>query len=144
MEPTMSLRLLALFGLLALLVACAAKPPQPVVQPIVLPTPPTPHLRELNGRLHGAPSGSEVELALLVVDARGFPQRLLTNLNLEGDGAALAFRLSFNPESFPRDARVELRGRASQSGWLILRLPPLPIRSAESQALGDLHLERAP
>ena len=38
----------------------------------------------------------------------------------------LAFRLRFNPQAFPAGGRVELRGRASQSGQLILHLPPVP------------------
>ena len=143
----MPLRPLVLFSLLALLAACAAAPPaapQAVVPPAIQPVPPPPHLRELSGRLHGAPAGSEVELALLVVDEHGIPLRLLASLNLGGSGAALSFHLIFNPESFPRGARVELRGRASQSGWLILRLPPLLIHSAESRALGELRLVPAP
>lgn len=140
---------LALLGLIGLLAACASEAPAPVpaqaapraaATPAALPA----HMRELSGSLLGVPAGAEVELALLVVDERGIPRRLLASLNLNGSGAALPFRLPFDPASFPLGTRVELRGRASQSGWLILRLPPLRIPAAESRALGALRLEPVP
>jgi uncharacterized lipoprotein YbaY len=52
--------------------------------------------------------------------------------------------LRFNPEAFPTDARVELRGRASQSGQLILHLPSQSILRPDTQATGPLRFERAP
>jgi uncharacterized lipoprotein YbaY len=85
-----------------------------------------------------------VELALLSVDSRDRPQRLLANLVLNGNGGPLPFRLLFNPDSFPRGERVELRGRASLSGKLILRLHPLPILQPDSRSLGPLQMVPAP
>ncbi|MCY1557186.1 hypothetical protein D9M68_940160 [compost metagenome] len=85
-----------------------------------------------------------MELALLSIDARGLPQGLLGNIQLRGSGTALPFSLPFNPQTFSQHPRIELRGRAHRSGHLILRLPPLPIRHAESQALGELRLVPAP
>ncbi|MCO6058933.1 YbaY family lipoprotein [Pseudomonas sp. MOB-449] len=133
--------------LAALLAACASEEPAPE-----LPTPApqsrveaTPaHLRELSGVLQAPPSGSEVELALMSIDNRDRPQRLLGSLVLNGNGGPLPFRLLFNPESFPRGERVELRGRASLSGQLILKLPPRLILQPESQSLGPLQMVPAP
>ncbi|MCY1290698.1 hypothetical protein D9M68_435650 [compost metagenome] len=135
-----------------LLAACASEPmpppaatPKPAPAPAVAAEPELPaHLRELRGSLRTPPVGSEVEMALLVVDERGRPQRLLASTQLRGDGQALPFRLAFNPESFPQAARVELRARVSQSGRLILRLPPQRIFQAQSQSLGELPLVNAP
>ena len=148
-----TMRLLAPFALIGLLVACAgepATPPQPPTRPApettadaapeLLPA----HLRELSGNLLGVPSNAEVELALLLIDARGLPQGLLGNIQLTGSGAALPFRLPFNPQAFIPGTRVELRGRVNQAGRLILRLPPQPIRHNDSQALGELQLVPAP
>jgi uncharacterized lipoprotein YbaY len=83
-------------------------------------------------------------MALLVVDERDRPQQLLGSLKLAGDGQALAFRLPFNPEYFPVGARVELRARISQSGRLILRLPPQRVTEAVSRDFGALSLVSAP
>jgi uncharacterized lipoprotein YbaY len=52
--------------------------------------------------------------------------------------------LRFNPDSFPAGARVELRGRASQSGQLILHLPSQRISQPTTQALGQLQFVKAP
>ena len=144
----MSLRSSALLIALVLLAACASEPPAPP-QPVAVPRIQAPaalpaHLRELSGSLLGVPAGADVELALLLVDEKDRPGRLLSNATLTGTGAPLAFRLNFNPESFPLGERVELRGRVSQAGQLILRLPSRPILTPESQALGPLQLERAP
>ncbi|UVE17304.1 YbaY family lipoprotein [Pseudomonas sp. LS44] len=147
----MPLRRSALLAATCLLAACsspapksvtptisAAKPAAPVVAPLPA------HLRELSGSLAGAPAGSTVELALLVIDERDRPQRLLGNIELQGSGAVLPFRLSFNPEAFPQGARVELRGRVSQAGMLILQLPARRISTPTTQALGTLQLAPAP
>jgi uncharacterized lipoprotein YbaY len=101
-------------------------------------------MRELSGVLQAPPAGSEVELALISIDSRDRPQRLLGNLVLNGNGGPLPFRLLFNPEYFPRGERVELRGRASLSGQLILKLQPRLILQPESQSLGPLQMVPAP
>ncbi|NQD91619.1 hypothetical protein HP532_03000 [Pseudomonas sp. CrR25] len=146
-------RALTALALPILLAACAGEPParpQPPPAPVerepaeAVPAPLPAHLRELSGSLLGIPSGAEVELALLTLDERGLPHGLLGNIQLRGDGAPLPFRLPFNPESFALGVRIELRGRAHQGGQLILRLPPLPIRHASSQAVGALRLVPAP
>ncbi len=53
-------------------------------------------------------------------------------------------RLRFNPEAFPAGARVELRGRASQSGQLTCICRPWVITQPTTQALGPLQFEKAP
>ncbi|AGI22515.1 lipoprotein [Pseudomonas sp. ATCC 13867] len=149
----MSARLLCL-SLIALLAACSsdkpASPPQqttPVRAAVVEPVLPA-NMRELTGLLSSSqgylPAGGEVELALLVIDERDRPQRLLSSEKLLATGQALPFRLVFNPQSFPANARVELHGRVSQSGQLAWRLPPVRITRPETRALGELRLERAP
>lgn len=145
----MPLRLLALSGLIILLTACASEAPKPApaepTHSIKTPEPtPVPFLHELQGKLLGVPAWADVELALLVVDERGRPQRLLSSLKLVGSGNALPFRLGFDPAEFPVQQMVELRGRASQSGRLILHLPSRLIQSADSQSVGDLQLVPAP
>ncbi|MBK4999863.1 hypothetical protein IAE37_002139 [Pseudomonas sp. S31] len=150
MQPR-ALVVLCLSGLLA---ACGSDRPKPDQAPA--PTPakvakksealgPLPaYQRELSGTLLAIPAGADVELALLVIDERDRPQRLLASSNLTGTGQALPYQLRFNPEAFPAGARVELRGRASQSGQLILHLPPLRITQAQTQATGPLRFEKAP
>ncbi|EJM66990.1 MULTISPECIES: YbaY family lipoprotein [Pseudomonas] len=154
----MSLRPLILLSLFSLLVACGSDAPKP--QP---PTPgPAPqqaqkkakasaelgplpaYQREISGTLLGVPADAEVELALLVIDEKDRPQLLLASANLIGTNQVLPFRLRFNPESFPAGARVELRGRASQSGQLILHLPAQMITQPTTQALGQLQFVKAP
>lgn len=146
----------ALVCLTLLLAACASEPPKPIAP--VAPARPAPeakpiaqveqalpaHMRELRGSLLTPPAGSEVEVALLVVDERDRPQQLLGSLRLAGNGQALPFRLPFNPQYFPAGARVELRARISQSGRLILRLPPQRVLQADSRDFGALSLVSAP
>lgn len=158
LEPKMSLRPLVLLSLFSLLVACSSDAPKP--QP---PTPgPAPqaaqkkakesanlgplpaYQRELSGTLQGVPAGAEVELALLVIDDKDRPQQLLASSSLIGTNQILPFHLRFNPESFPVGARVELRGRASQSGQLILHLPSQVISQPTTQVLGQLQFVKAP
>ncbi|WP_052081093.1 YbaY family lipoprotein [Pseudomonas sp. ML96] len=146
----------ALACLFLLLAACASEPPKPVTppapaKPAAASTPAAPieqelpaHMRELRGSLLTPPAGSEVEMALLVVDERDRPQQLLGSLKLAGNGQALPFRLPFNPQYFPVGARVELRARISQSGRLILRLPPQRVTQADSRDFGALALVSAP
>jgi uncharacterized lipoprotein YbaY len=98
----------------------------------------------LSGTLQGVPAGAEVELALLVIDEKDRPQQLLASSSLIGTNQVLPFHLRFNPDSFPSGARVELRGRASQSGQLILHLPSQVISQPTTQALGQLQFVKAP
>ncbi|TRX73092.1 YbaY family lipoprotein [Pseudomonas mangiferae] len=151
----MLLRLLIPSAVLVLLVACVsesptpAKPapaPKPVARKPVAPLeePLPANLRELVGSLKNVPAGGEVELALLVIDERDRPQRLLGSLKLQGTGADLPFRLRFNPEVFPPEARVELRGRVSQSGQLTQHLPAQRITAPQTQTLGALQMVPAP
>lgn len=148
----MPFRALVVLSFAALLAACSSDEPKPVLapkapvaakQPVALGPLPA-YQREISGTLLGIPSGAEVELALLVVDSRGRPQRLLASSNLDANGQDLPFQLRFNPEAFPAGARVELRGRASQSGQLILHLQPVAVSSPQTQATGPLRLEKAP
>lgn len=139
-----------------MLAACASEPPAPAtppapakpevaiiqVAPVEQPLPA--HLRELRGSLLTPPVGSDVELALLAVDERDRPQRLLASQALAGTGNALPFRLRFDPQQFPGGARIELRARISQSGRLILRLPPQRVPNADSRDFGALPLVSAP
>lgn len=150
----MHYRALVVLCLAGLLAACGSdrpKPEQTTSAPSVKAAkknddlgPLPAYQRELSGTLLEIPAGAEVELALLVIDDRGRPQRLLASSNLTGTGQALPYRLRFSPEAFPAGARVELRGRASRSGQLILHLPPLRIAQATTQATGPLRFEKAP
>ncbi|MGC5704192.1 hypothetical protein J4P02_28730 [Pseudomonas sp. NFXW11] len=152
----MPLRPLVLLSLASLLVACSSDAPKPAAPassqqqsvknnqaPAELGPLPA-YQRELSGTLDGVPAGAEVELALLVIDERGRPQRLLASSNLSGTGQLLPFRLRFAAEAFPAGARVELRGRASQSGQLILHLPAQRIDQPNTQVLGQLPFVKAP
>ncbi|KAF0867094.1 YbaY family lipoprotein [Pseudomonas sp. LD120] len=152
----MPLRPLVLLSLVSLLVACSndapkpetsASPAQQTLETSRVPAdlgPLPAYQRELSGTLGGIPSGAHVELALLVVDQRGRPQRLLASSNLTGTQQPLPFRLRFAAEAFPAGARVELRGRASQSGQLILHLPAQRIDQPTTQSLGPLQFLKAP
>ena len=100
--------------------------------------------REISGVLTGVPAGAEVELAMLIVDERGRPQGLMASSKITGNNQALPFKLRFNPQAFPAGARVELRGRASQSGQLILHLPSRIISQPSTQAMGTLAFVKAP
>lgn len=147
-------RALVVLCLASLLAACGsdrpkteqapATPAPTVVNKHQLPGPLPAYQRELSGTLLEVPAGAEVELALLVIDERGRPQRLLASDNLLGTGQPLPYQLRFNPEAFPAGARVELRGRASRSGQLILHLPAQRISQAQTQATGMLRFEKAP
>ncbi|WP_457788050.1 YbaY family lipoprotein [Pseudomonas sp. PL-6] len=142
------LPLLALI-LTGLLGACASEPATPPAPP---PSPPSAApaveprnlLPSLRGQLLGVAAGAEVDLALLAVDARGRPGTLLGHLLLRGDGNPLPFALHFEPASFPGDQRVELRGRVTQSGRLVQRLPAQTIAAPQSRDLGPLRLVPAP
>ncbi|MCU1719339.1 YbaY family lipoprotein [Pseudomonas sp. 5P_3.1_Bac2] len=140
---------LLLAAAVALLGACAsdspepeavASSPAPVADTYVLPA----NLHEITGSLVNVPAGAEVELALLGVDLRGRPRTELGNLKLRSNGQPLTFHLPFSPESFAKQPRIELHGRANKSGQLILRLTPKTIANADSQNIGVLHLVTAP
>ena len=81
---------------------------------------------------------------MLIVDDRGRPQGLMASSKILGNNQALPFKLRFNPQAFPTGMRVELRGRASQSGQLILHLPSRIINQPTTQALGTLAFVKAP
>ncbi|MFJ2985764.1 MULTISPECIES: YbaY family lipoprotein [unclassified Pseudomonas] len=150
----MHLRALAVLCCAALLTACGSdrpkteQPPAPAPAKVAKkaqPLGPLPaYQRELSGTLMAIPAGADVELALLVIDERGRPQQLLASSTLTGTGQALPYQLRFNPEVFPAGGRVELRGRASNSGQLIMHLPPVRITQAQTQATGPLQFEKAP
>lgn len=152
----MKVRSLALLGLCGLLAACGsdAPKPQPAKPAAQAPAPdikapealgPLPAWqREISGTLEGIPAGAQVELALLVVDEKSRPQRLLSSTTLAGNNRPLVFQLRFAPEAFPQNARVELRGRASQAGVLTLRLAPQAISQGTTQNLGNLQMYKAP
>ncbi|MFF7106272.1 YbaY family lipoprotein [Pseudomonas sichuanensis] len=150
----MHYRALVVLCAAALLAACGSDRPKPEQAPAPVPAkvakkaqplgPLPAYQRELSGTLMEIPAGANVELALLVIDERGRPQQLLASSTLTGTGQALPYQLRFNPEAFPAGARVELRGRASQSGQLIMHLPPVRIAQAETQATGPLRFEKAP
>ncbi|MNG78589.1 hypothetical protein D3C79_371730 [compost metagenome] len=150
----MHLRALVVLCCAALLAACSsdspksepaqASPPGKTAKKAEVLGPLPAYQRELSGTLLEIPPGADVELALLVIDERDRPQRLLASSNLTGTGQALPYHLRFNPEAFPAGARVELRGRASRSGQLILHLPPVRITQAQTQVTGPLRFEKAP
>ena len=150
----MHLRALVVLCCASLLAACGSDRPKteavpaPAVAKVAKnaePLGPLPaYQRELSGTLLEIPAGADVELALLVIDDRDRPQQLLASSNLTGTGQALPYHLRFNPEAFPAGARVELRGRASSSGQLIMHLPPVRIIQAQTQATGPLRFEKMP
>ncbi|WP_145190370.1 MULTISPECIES: YbaY family lipoprotein [unclassified Pseudomonas] len=151
----MPVRALLVLCCASLLVACGSDRPKTATAPAPAPAkvaknatealgPLPAYQRELSGTLLEIPAGADVELALLVIDERDRPQQLLASSTLSGNGQALPYRLRFNPEAFPAGARVELRGRASRSGQLIMHLPPLRITQAQTQATGPLRFEKAP
>ena len=153
LELLMSLRTCVLLCFVGLLAACSSEPAKPP-QTQVLAQPETDapadlgplpaYQRELSGVLTGAPKGAEVELAILIVDERGRPQGLMASSKIIGNNQPLPFKLRFNPEAFPAGARVELRGRASQSGQLILHLPSRIISQPSTQNVGTLAFVSAP
>lgn len=96
------------------------------------------HYQILTGDLQGIPKGAEVELALLEVNARARPSRLLGSVQLQAEGQNLAFQLPFDPTATTPGQRLELRGRVIQSGQLTMKLPSQSISMASSQSVGTL------
>ncbi|MGP0175049.1 YbaY family lipoprotein [Pseudomonas sp. NCHU5208] len=139
------IRYLPALILIPLLSACSSvpeAPPAATVTPAPQTTPaPQPGLR---GQLLGVASGAEVELALLAVDLRGRPRQLLGQVRLRGDGEPLPFHLPITEDAPAGGQRLELRGRVSQSGRLVQRLPARTIAELSDQDLGALHLVPAP
>lgn len=140
------LRYLPAFILVPLLSACSSAPETPPPAPVAPATPqtalaPQPGLR---GQLLGVASGAEVELALLAVDLRGRPRQLLGQVRLRGDGEPLPFHLPIASDMPTAGQRLELRGRVSQSGRLVQRLPARTIAELSDQDLGALQLVPAP
>ncbi|MDV7214122.1 hypothetical protein R4769_23690, partial [Azotobacter beijerinckii] len=96
----MSPRPFALLGLSLLLAACSNQPE--TAPPTSAAASTTAHealpadQRELRGSLLGAPADSEVELAVLLVDARGTPREELGSTRLQGNGQTLPFSLRFH------------------------------------------------
>lgn len=133
--------------LLPLLGACSSAPETPPptaaapVTPLQTPVAPQPGL---HGQLLGVASGADVDLALLAVDLRGRPQQLLGQVRLRGDGEPLPFHLPFASEMPTAGQRLELRGRVSQAGRLVQRLPARTIANLSDQDLGQLQLVPAP
>lgn len=142
----------------ALLAACSSPPETKPVQPTTAATAPDPvadaplpaNMREVSGVLRNSqglvPAGAQVEIALLAVNAKGLPQRLLASETVIGKGAPLAFRLPFNPGLFPTrpDLKVEFHARLIQAGQLASYLPPVNVGGPTNQNLGELVLNQTP
>lgn len=94
--------------------------------------------RVLTGQLIGIPAGAEVELALVELNERSRPARSLGDTQISIQTAETPFQLAFDPERFPTDRRVELRGRVIQSGQLTMRLPSRSISLASDLSVGSL------
>lgn len=149
-DPAMNRYLYFLpLALSSLLAACANEPtattppatPAPTKTEAISPIVQGPGLR---GELMGVAAGADVDLALLGVDMRGRPRAVLAQVHLRGNGETLPFHLPLSDRQVPQDLRLELRGRVSQSGRLVQRLPARSIAELSDQDLGALHLVPAP
>ncbi|MBF7730899.1 YbaY family lipoprotein [Pseudomonas sp. N040] len=144
------MRLVPLILLSCLLPGCSSAPapaapmPAPAVATLAVAPPAAVTRFQLSGSLLTPPAGSVVELALLLVDAKGRPQALLASSTLTGTGQPLPFTLGFSHDTLPADLRPQLRARVSLSGQLVQRLPGQPLASLQSSHLGALQLVRAP
>lgn len=140
------IRYLPALILTPLLSACSSAPEAPPSAPVAPAVPQTTLAPQpgLHGQLLGVASGADVELALLAVDLRGRPRQLLGLVRLRGDGEPLPFHLPFADARPTTGQRLELRGRVSQSGRLVQRLPARSIAELSDQDLGALHLVPAP
>ena len=148
----MPLRPIMSLCLLALLSACsssaqvpAPNSPLPAASRVAAEATALPAtMRELSGQLLGVPLAGDAEVALLLVDQRDRPLQTLASTHLDGNGAALPFKLRFTASALAPGMRAELRARVSQAGVLTLHLPPQPIDPNASASLGELRLVSAP
>ena len=113
-------------------------------QPVKVAPAAEPNLNQVTGTLLTPAAGSVVELAILLVDAKGQPRSMLESHTLSGTGQALPFTLSFAKPEPVSDLRLQLRGRVSVSGQLVQRLPGKSIPAQQSNQLGALKLVSAP
>ncbi len=143
------MRLVASLACLTVLLAGCASQPAEQPTPIAPPGPPAhapieTELHAVTGTLLGVPAGAEVELALLHVDEKRRPERLLGSLRLRGNGQPLPFLLRFNTEIFDTNQPVELRGRVTQDDRLTMVLPARRIATGDNQSLGALQVVPTP
>ncbi|MGG2398621.1 YbaY family lipoprotein [Pseudomonas sp. SH1-B] len=136
--------LLALAGLLAACVSEQPAVPAPAPKTDAPPVTPATAAPSLRGQLLGVAPGADVELALLAIDLSGRPTALLGQAHLRGDGQPLRFQLPLDAVPPSQTQRVELRGRVSQAGRLVQRLPARTISNLQDQDLGTLSLVPAP
>lgn len=151
----MTLRPIALLAVL-LLAACSSDKPKPAPTPqasrsvtMVEPVLPA-HLRELSGTLSSIqgslPRGSEVQMALLVIDERDRPQRLLASETVlaTANSCPSACRSTPNPSA----GRWRAARRTARAGDPVrpVGLAPASVadRPADHPVLGELRLVRAP
>lgn len=133
---------------LALLAGCRTTTESPSVAPSKMQEHSTPvipaNYRVLTGQLTGIPAGAEVELALVEVNERSRPARSLGDTQISIQAAETPFQLAFDPDRFPTNQRVELRGRVIQSGQLTMRLPSRTISLASDLSVGSLQATPTP
>ena len=148
------MRPLPLMLLSCLLLGCANQPADEVSQPASAAKPAIQAVqtaaknmhnqRQLSGTLMTPPAGSRVELAVLLIDAQGYPRKLLGSGALTGTGQALPFTVVFARPAATSDLQLQLRARVTLSGQLVQRLPGKLIPPAQHDDLGNLQLIPAP
>ena len=150
------MRLKPMLLLSCLLLGCAAQPPDEqteVAPPIAQPAQTAQALEpiaaavgqhQLRGTLLTPPAGSNVELAVLLVDSQGYPRQLLGSTTLTGTGQTLPFSLVFAEQQADAGLRLQLRAQVSLSGQLVQRLPGKSIQPSQQGDLGPLQLVKAP
>jgi len=148
------MRPLPLILLASLMLGCSSQPADDQAnsapantsarQPVKVAPAAEPNLNQVTGTLLTPAAGSVVELAILLVDAKGQPRSMLESHTLSGTGQALPFTLSFAKPLQAPDLRLQLRARVSVSGRLVQRLPGQLIDPALNADLGVLQLVAAP